>query len=336
MSARENRPGNAVEMPVAAADVEAVEDMTRTLRALDHRHGGGRCLDVVMASLPAADALLGVPATDPIASRLRRAVADLHNLAGWVCFDTGLRGDAVRQFGRALELATEGGDDALAANVHYRLGRVHLHHNAPRRACAEFQRGARTARAGGSALTKAILCANLAWAFARMGARDDALAQLTRAHEEFGRADLTTALGWEAFFTATDLTAITGVVYSELAQEVDLGYTALALPQLAAAAAGYDQGMTRSKAFCLMSLATCHLLADEFDHAVAAGHQAIDLCQDLGSIRTADRLRLLSGTAAHQSAHPGVRTLLDRIAAFRPAAIRAQQASTVTQLRDIS
>ncbi|MEO6090421.1 MAG: hypothetical protein ABIQ18_45705, partial [Umezawaea sp.] len=169
---------------VIIADVMAVQDLTRRLRAVDYRYGGGRCHDVVMAALPAARALLDVPSTEQVRTGLLTAVADLHALAGWVSFDVGLLGDAQEQFAHALGLAGEVGDDELIAGVHYRLGRVYLHYNALSRASAEFELGELAAQRCGSALALAILCVNQAWARARMGMRDDTTALVRRADDE--------------------------------------------------------------------------------------------------------------------------------------------------------
>ncbi|MEO6085668.1 MAG: hypothetical protein ABIQ18_21365, partial [Umezawaea sp.] len=169
---------------VIVADVVAVQDLTRRLRAVDYRYGGGRCHDVVMAALPTALALLDVPSTEHVRNDLLTAVADLHALAGWVSFDIGLVDDALGQFAHALELAGEAGDDELIAGVHYRLGRVYLHYNALSRASAEFELGEVAAQRCGSALALAILCVNQAWARARMGMRDDTTALVRRADDE--------------------------------------------------------------------------------------------------------------------------------------------------------
>ncbi|WP_158852737.1 hypothetical protein [Saccharothrix deserti] len=49
-----------------------------------------------VARLPMALALLSLPVTARIGDSLRTAVADLHNLADWACFDTGDTGDPGR------------------------------------------------------------------------------------------------------------------------------------------------------------------------------------------------------------------------------------------------
>ncbi|HEV3360648.1 MAG TPA: hypothetical protein VG247_27865 [Pseudonocardiaceae bacterium] len=52
---------------------------------------------------------------EPVRTALRVALADLHNLAGWTCFDSGRPGVAHTHFRAALDLAREAGHDALVA-----------------------------------------------------------------------------------------------------------------------------------------------------------------------------------------------------------------------------
>jgi hypothetical protein len=170
---------------IGVTDVERIEDANRALRALDYQYGGGACRDAVAGYLPRAMRMLGADATGLVMDRLCVAVADLHNVAGWVSFDIGQARVAHIYFGRALELAQQGHNDALVANIRYRMGRVHLHHNAPDKALTQFQLGQVAAQACGSGLAVAILCANQAWAYAKMSLDDPALALLGRSSDEF-------------------------------------------------------------------------------------------------------------------------------------------------------
>jgi hypothetical protein len=181
---------------IGVTDVERIEDANRALRALDYQYGGGACRDAVAGYLPRAMRMLGADATGLVMDRLCVAVADLHNVAGWVSFDIGQARVAHIYFGRALELAQQGHNDALVANIRYRMGRVHLHHNAPDKALTQFQLGQVAAQACGSGLAVAILCANQAWAYAKMSLDDPALALLGRSSDEFAGADLTEAPAW--------------------------------------------------------------------------------------------------------------------------------------------
>lgn len=313
-----DRPWN-VRGRVVMADVESLVAFTAGLRALDHRYGGGRCREAAVSRLPSALALFDHPGASDLSGPLHAAVADLHNLAGWSCFDTGLTEAASRHFHTALTVALRGGHTSLTSNVHYRLGRLSLHHNDLGRAMAEFQLGERAAAAGGSALAAALIFANQAWAQARMGRSDDVAMSLARAREDFMRASDEPVPAWVAFFTATDFTAITGVVYTELARTADSRYAEFAAAVLSTAIDGYGPGMARSRAFSLISFAVCHLLDDQVDAAVELGNEAVDRCEVLTSTRTVERLRPLCDEAARRRSHPGARALVRRIHAFRPA-----------------
>lgn len=303
---------------VGAADVTALESGTARLRVLDHRHGGGRCVDEAVARLPVALALLGLPAAARIGGPLRTAVADLHNLAGWACFDTGRTGEALRHFRTASTLAGANGDEALVSNIHYRLGRVHLHHDAPRSAMAEFQAAERAALASGSALARAVVGANQAWALAKMGSGHQAVALMAEVADHHARAEGEPVPVWAAFFTDFELSAIGGAVHAELARAGDPVEARKAVPLLARAVDGFGADMTRSRTFSLISLAVCHLLDGQVDSGTRLGEHAVDLCQELDSTRTTVRLRPLQDAARRQPAHRAARALTERIHRFRP------------------
>jgi hypothetical protein len=82
---------------------------------------------------------------------------------------------------------------------------------------------------------------------------------------------------------------LVGTVHTALAQTVDSGYARSAIPALSHAAIHYSDGMTRSKTFTLISLATCHFLNGDTDHATTIGTQAVELATTLASARPADR-----------------------------------------------
>ena len=180
----------------------------------------------------------------------------------------------------------------------------------------EFQLGQVAAHASGSALAVAILYANQAWAYAKMGLDDEALALLGRSTDEFARADLAEVPAWATFFTETDMSAMVGTVYTELALTVDPAYTRSAIPALSTAINGYDQDMTRSRSFTLISLATNHLLEDDIDHAATVGAQAVAVAESVKTVRTKDRVRPLKREADKRRDNADARALSERIATF--------------------
>jgi hypothetical protein len=180
----------------------------------------------------------------------------------------------------------------------------------------EFQLGQVAAQTSGSALAVAILRANQAWAYATMGLDDEALALLGRSTDEFARADLAEAPAWATFFTETDMSAMVGTVYTELALTVDPAYTRSAIPALSTAINGYGQNMARSRSFDLISLATNHLLEHDIDHAATVGAEAVAVSESLKTARTKDRLRPLKREADKRRNHADARALSEQIATF--------------------
>lgn len=311
-------PGSAFVAPtrVGRSDVALIEAATTAFRTLDYQYGGGSCREAVLAQLNWGQRLLGAEGTESVRARLFAALADLHNLAGWLCFDTGLTGSARDHFDRALELAKLADNNALVANILYRMGRVYLHHRAPAEALTLFGLGHTAAVQAGSALARAILYTNQAWAHAIAGSESEAIATLGLAADEFERADAATAPSWARFFTATDMSAMTGTVHTELALTVSPRHTARAIPALATALAHYGDDMTRSRAFVLISLAVNHLLDNDVDEAAKVAEEAMGVADQVRSVRTRDRMRPLRVEADRRRDRSEAGELAARIALF--------------------
>ncbi|QFZ19767.1 hypothetical protein [Saccharothrix syringae] len=275
---------------IGKTDVEHLEAATRELRRLDYHDGGGACREALRAEVAHGHRLLRVHAAEPVRGRLLVAVADLHNLAGWAEFDAGRRRSARNHHRTALELLTEQAEHDLTANVCYRSARLHLHRRDAVRALRDLERGRASADLAGSPRTSAIVSANQAWAHAMLGAHTEALALLHRAEEEFAAITDTEPPPWAAFFDATDLRAMTGVVHTELARSHDIAHTRSAMPALETAIGGYGDGMRRSRVFSLIALALNHLLVGDHDSATRTTFQAMVDANGLASTRVADRM----------------------------------------------
>ncbi|QFZ18128.1 hypothetical protein [Saccharothrix syringae] len=305
---------------IGAADVAELEERTRGLRARDYRGGGGTCRGAAIAAAAAGERLLGATASPRVRRRLLVALADLHNLAAWTCFDTGLDGPAVRHWTRAEELAASADSPELVANIHYRVGRLHLHRGDPVAALGCFGQGLVAARRAGSPHATAILRANQAWALAGRGDRAAALRRLGQAHEAFAACRPADAPAWARFFDETDLTAINGMVHTELARTVDPVHAATAIPALTSAVAGYPGDMHRSRTLSLIALTANHLVDNDFAEAAAVGERALELAAGVDSARVADRLRPVGELAGRYRGDARARELAGRIAAFAAAA----------------
>lgn len=301
---------------IGMTDVRQVEAATRALRALDYQYGGGFCRDAVVAQLSWGQQLLDATGSEQVRERLFTALADLHNLAGWTSFDSGLLDAARNHFAHALELARAGHNDPLVAHILYRMGRVYLDQNAPNDALKLFQLGQIAAQESGSELAVAVLCANEAWAYAALKNERQAIKLINRTKDEFSRADLIAADEWVKFFDETDLYAMVGTVHTVLAQSVDRSHTKFAIPALSRAIAGRGEEMTRSKAFNMVSLATNHMIDGDVDHGSRIGRNALDVAEGLKSARAKERMKPLKAESDRRSNNSDARDLSERISRY--------------------
>jgi tetratricopeptide (TPR) repeat protein len=308
--------GEAFPDRVDKTDVRHVETLTSALRALDHEYGGGACRDACTALLNWANPLLDTGSSGPVLHRLQVAIADLHNLAGWASFDMGLLESAHLHFGRAMGLARASGNSALEANIHYRMGRVHLHYELAEDALSSFQRGLPVAQASGSTLAVSILHANEAWAFAKMGAERQALRQFARAEDEFDRSAAEDAPPWARFFDLADLVSIGGMVHTELARTCDVKYARSAIPLLTRAISSGGENASRSQSFRLAALAVNHLVRNDAEQARDVGEQAIALSGPIRSARTRDRMRPLKQEAERLRGNEAADDLASQLGKF--------------------
>lgn len=282
---------------IGRSDIEQIEAVTAALRAMDYQYGGGTCREAILAQARWVGQLLAVPAEDEVRHRLHLTLADLHNLTGWTSFDVGHYSTARSHFARALAQAREAGDPSLIANVLYRTGRVHLHRGMFPEALRFYQLGQIAAQDSGCALTVAVLCANEAWAYGLLGDRAQAETSLHRAGDELARAEATTAAPWVRFFTTADLDASIGMTYLELSGR-DPACIPSARDALTRAVAARGPDMARSRAFELSALGTVLLRDGEEDEGIRAGWQAVELAEQVRSVRVRDRLRPLAEQAA--------------------------------------
>lgn len=283
------------------ADVVQLEAVTAGLRELDYRFGGGACCEAVLAHARWAEQLCGRSAEPAVSRRLVVAAADVDNLAGWTAFDVGLYSVARDHLARALDRARQAAVPSLTANVLYRAGRVHLHRGMPQEALRFFQLGQLAAQDSGSRRTVAMLCANIAWAYAVLGDEAQAAAHLGRAADEFTRST-DVASGdingepWAQFFGEADIAALSGVTQLTLSRRSPTRIGA-ARDQLERSVAGRGPEMARSLAFEQGALASACLLDRDWEATAAIGGRALAQAQVLRSRRVLDRLRPL-GTLA--------------------------------------
>ncbi|MCA1673209.1 MAG: hypothetical protein LC799_13765 [Actinobacteria bacterium] len=117
--------------------VHAVEAVTERLRGVARQFGGQT--DLFGAATHYYTQWLSLPASDAVKARLRVALAELYNDAGWSCYDAGVDGTGF--FTRALGLADDAGDAFGIANAAWHSGATLVRNGYPDDALKCFQLG---------------------------------------------------------------------------------------------------------------------------------------------------------------------------------------------------
>ena len=90
------------------------------MRSLARRYGGQA--DIVDAVANRSMRLLSVPADDAVQRSLRSALSELHEFAGWCCFDARAYEVAGMHFTGAVKLARDANDPYAVAYALYHAG----------------------------------------------------------------------------------------------------------------------------------------------------------------------------------------------------------------------
>ncbi|MFR9728050.1 helix-turn-helix domain-containing protein [Saccharopolyspora sp. MS10] len=306
-------------MRIGMTDVQQIQAATKALRDLDYRYGGGTCRDAVVAQLSWAQQLLDANASDQVKRKLYVSLADMHSLAGWTSFDTGLLDPARGHFGKALEFAKQAEDDSLVASVLYRMGRVYLHYQEPNEALKLFQLGQIAAQESGSSLTVAVLCANEAWAYGMLNKPDQVQKMVGRTKDEFARANVAEAPDWVRFFNENDLHGMIGSAHDALAVFDPDRYAPLAVAETIKCNEAYGADMQRTHVFGLSLQATNHIRAGDLQEGIKVGRSALQIGEKVKSARVSDRLKPLEIEAGRHRMNSDARDLSEEIRRFREA-----------------
>jgi len=233
---------------------EGVRDMTRQLRALDNRFGGGHSRSVATSYLttivePQLHAVRG-----PVAERrkLYGAAAELQHLVGWMSFDTGRPGPGRKHLRLALKLCQEAGDDALAAEMLAGMSHQETFHGSPNAAVDLALAAGHSARRAGSPALRAEASVMEAHALARQKDRTGALAALGDAERAFNASDLTASPDWFGYFDHAYLAAKFGHTFKELGMPAEAEQFARRSLDMTD---GYDRGRLFNTALLASALA---------------------------------------------------------------------------------
>ena len=271
------------------ADVAEIERLTKHLRDLARERGGQG--HRVRAIADQSMRLCAVPAPEPVAVRLGSALAELNELAGWCCSDSGHHGAAWHYFQQAVTLAGKVRDAFQVSSTLRYAGAIEREHDRPNDALKLYQLGQyKLLDAPGDDPRTAVLTAWLA--------AESALALADMDHEQAPSALTRARDGWEPpdGFERSGMDELTARVY------LNLGHLDIAESYAAGAVRAWGSGERRNGVLANTTLAIIHVKAGEPDGARLA-KEAIDGVALLRSVRA--RERWLEPLATALEARPG-------------------------------
>jgi len=271
--------------------VEKVRDLTRRLD--DAAHATGRDPEVSTAAAAMATRLLDVPGPEAVKRALMVAVAELHAVAGWAGFHSGLYDRAMVHYAHALTLATEAGDAYCQALALNNAGLATVEHGHPNDGLKLLQCGAVTALDIPADEQRAVVVGESGKAAMRAQALADSATALSRLeYPEAARAadaDLSKA---RELWTPTPADVYGDLDRPAACLELERGRLDVAEPFAVASMRRWEGGSPLSRTQSAIVLATIHVRAGE-RRGLQLAHSAVVGAARLSSVRVRRRLEPL-------------------------------------------
>jgi tetratricopeptide (TPR) repeat protein len=309
-------PAVAVPAPrrVGEAEVNAVEDAVRRIRLLDDRHGADGLYRRAAQPLRAAYALLdaGTATRRSTTDRLHSGAGELALSVGWLAHDSGRFDDARSHYAEALATSRVGGDPALEAHAFCNTSFLARDAGRYREAVRAAQAGRRAAKHLSSSRLLSLLALREAGGWAGLGDRAGCEQALAQAQGLFDRGPSDADPEWMSFFGEPELESLEAQCHAAL------GDWARAARHAYRATVAQDPHFARNLALYRTELATDLARAGSPDEAAAAGHQVLDLLDEVQSTRIQAMLAVTARVLLPQRRLPEVSTFLDRHASANP------------------
>lgn len=291
---------------VTRAGVAALHAIVTAYRRLDDEIGSATLRPLVQHNLQIVTGLQ--TSSEDVRAALSTVTAELHQLAGWLSFDTGDYDAASAHYRAGLRAAEHAGNNAMAAHVlgwmSYLASTTTHPQEGIRIADAALQRAAKTP----SGRLRASLARMKAHAHARAGETRGCERALGQAATDLADADAADDPEFIFGFDEAVLLAHAGIAHVLLEQPVQ------AQAALERSLTMLDPTCVRDRAFHLAWLAASHVAADEIPEACRIGIEAAALLDQASSQRTTRLLKELHRVQLRPHwSMPAVRELGDRL-----------------------
>jgi hypothetical protein len=295
---------------VSAGVVERLPAMIAELRAMDDVAGGGDVLALAQYHFSWVAGLLDQASYDDATGRkLYVALAELGQLVGWACYDTGQHGLAQRYCITALRAAHAADDRPLGAHILGEMTYQTAHQGRPTEAVTFID----TAMAGTRGQQTPRLLAQLyiqqAHAFAVLNDTPACTAAIAQARTHVEQAATDDDQSYLYWVRPAEITSSAGECL------LQLGQPDRAVVLIDEGIAMFDAPFDRDRQYYLTYLAEARAQPGrqrDLDAAASKGIEAIQLAEGLSSTLNVDRIRSLTRLMKPHSKIPAVQDFLER------------------------
>jgi tetratricopeptide (TPR) repeat protein len=250
--------------------VQLVEDRTAEFYTAEETRPARDILTDLQKHRQMLDSLLANARQSALRDRLLVAMGESDALLGWMHFDLGQPAGAVDAWQRALNLAQQTGDSALAACALGYWSYLAAGRGDARSAIGMLQKAESAVSGSAAPATRSWIAVRLAEETARAGETTTALRSLDRAMTAFDFASPRSERPWTGFFTASRLGSSTVSTYTRLNhREADAAAKSL-LDSL-------SLSDNKVRGLVLTELATAAAHARDFEKAGVLSHDAIQI-----------------------------------------------------------
>ncbi|MEU9824122.1 helix-turn-helix domain-containing protein [Micromonospora chersina] len=302
---------------LGSVDIVRLNAVLELYRSMDYECGGGLLYREVDRFAQSVYGLLDWSHPDALTRPLVAAVAAARQLAGWTALDAGLNDHAHRHFLAAERTALAADDVLLTARVRYCQARQLQHQRQNRDALATLQLARLQLGSAATPAVSAMLYGAAAASLAALGQRQEALTELSKSSDAFGRIVPDREPKWMRFYDRGELLAQYGRVYRDLAR-ADSRHAPDAVHWVHEAVAAFGPHNVRSLLLNEVGLCSALFLADDPQQAVAVGRRVIARVGSVTSRRTIDRVRNLRRDLVKHRSDRAVAVFARELAAVAP------------------
>ncbi|MFI7059848.1 hypothetical protein ACIBL3_02595 [Kribbella sp. NPDC050124] len=240
--------------------VQLVEDRTAEFYTAEETRPARDILADLQKHRHMLDSLLSNAQQATLRDRLLVAMGESDALLGWMHFDLGSAEPAINAWRRALQLASQTGDGALAACALGYWSYLAAGRGDGRSAVGMLERAESAVSGMNAPATRSWIAVRLAEETARLGQTTLSLRALDRAMTAFDFASPRTERPWTGFFTASRLGSSTVATYTRLNhREADAAASSLL--------GSLSLGDNKVRGLILAELATAAAHAQDFEKA---------------------------------------------------------------------